>query len=126
MKYIHTGLVCGSEETADRFYRDLLGLEKLNVKILPAELSNSLFKRPFDLTVINYANDGIHFEIFISDTEDIVNNPVGHTCLAVVDRDGLVRNCKSAGAEVIEVPKGESTVVFVKDFDGNLFEVKQS
>ena len=98
--------------------------EKLNVKTLPAELSNALFKRDVDLPMINYANDRIHFEIFISGTPDMPENPVSHTCISVADRDDLVRRCKAAGAGVIEVPKGDSMLVFISDFDGNLFEVK--
>ena len=120
----HTGLVCSSEEKADRFYQELLGLEKLNVKTLPAELSRSLFKQDVDLPMINYANDNLHFEIFVSGRKDTVENPVSHSCIAVEDREALVRRCKSAGVEVIEVPKGESMLVFIKDYDGNLFEVK--
>ncbi len=124
MRYVHTGLVCSSEEKADRFYIELLGLVKLNVKTLPAELSYGLFKQNVDLTMINYANDEIHFEIFVSDKKDTMENPVSHTCIAVEDREALLQKCKSAGTDVIEVPKGESMLVFIKDFDGNLFEVK--
>lgn len=124
MRYVHTGLVCSSEGKADRFYQEVLGLEKLNTKTLPAELSQSLFGQDVDLPMINYANDQLHFEVFISAKKDIVENQIGHTCIAVAGRDDLVKRCKSANLEVVEVPKGESMLVFIRDFDGNLFEVK--
>ncbi len=124
MRYVHTGLVCSSEEMADRFYQELLGLEKLNVKTLPAELSRSLFKQDVDLTMINYANTEIHFEIFISAKRDTIESPISHTCIAVNGRDSFVQRCRTAGVDVIEVPKGDAMLVFIKDFDGNLFEIK--
>ncbi|MBU2512590.1 VOC family protein [bacterium] len=124
MRYVHTGLVCSSEEKADRFYHDLLGLKKLNVKTLPALLSKSLFNQDTDLQVINYTNDHLHFEIFILAGHETVDNPISHTCIAVADRDGLIQNCKTERVNVIEVPKDDSMLVFISDFDGNFFEVK--
>jgi hypothetical protein len=30
------------------------------------------------------------------------------------------------GVEITQIPKGDRTLTFIKDFDGNLFEIKRS
>ncbi len=45
----HTALVCASEENADRFYQDLLGLTKAVPKILPRHLTVSIFNMAISL-----------------------------------------------------------------------------
>jgi len=42
MTTIHVGLVCSSEESADRVYGDLLGLKKADPKTLLQKLSGAM------------------------------------------------------------------------------------
>jgi hypothetical protein len=42
----------------------------------------------------------------------------------VQDREALIGACRAEGAEVLLIPRGESQLCFVRDFDGNLFEIK--
>jgi len=122
--FIHTALVCRSEDNADRFYVGLLGLEKAEPKTLPAVLSRATFGVEADLTIINYTGDGIHFEIFIAD--DIAASPakIEHTCIEVTSRSKFLEDCDRLNITVNQVPKGSKTLLFVEDLDGNLFEVK--
>ncbi len=76
MQLKHIALVSSTEEKADRFYKDVLGLKKVNEKIIPATLSDRLFKVNSELKIVNYANDNVHFEIFISDTQRSVDQPL--------------------------------------------------
>ncbi len=120
----HTGLVCRSEENADRFYRDLLGLEKAAPWALPQDLSRSLFDTDAELTVINYTGNGMHFEIFID--AGYQGNPgrIAHTCIEVASHRDFLETCQTFGVRVNRVPKGDRILIFARDFDGNLFEVK--
>ena len=126
MEFVHTGLAVSSEENADGFYRDLLGLEKLEPKTLPEDLIQALFGISEDLTVINYKSDALHVEIFVYPSYKAPDNLIAHECVKVIDLDGFVAQCKDAGFRVLEVPKGQSAVIFVSDFDGNLFEIKKA
>jgi hypothetical protein len=36
-----------------------------------------------------------------------------------------LRKCEKVQVEIIRVPKGESLITFIKDADGNLFEIKE-
>ena len=120
----HAGLVCRSEETADKFYGDLLGLEKKGPAILPKNLSASIFGVDTDLTMIHYMKDGLHFEIFVHESLEKRPNPIEHQCISVENRDVFIERCRSMGVALNLIPKGEKLLVFITDFDGNLFEIK--
>jgi catechol 2,3-dioxygenase-like lactoylglutathione lyase family enzyme len=120
----HTALVCGSEDNADRFYRGLLGLEKAEPKTLPRNLSRAIFDVDADLTVINYTGADLHFEIFLAENYPDRTKKIEHTCIEVSARQEFLDACRKHGVTVNQVEKGARTLLFVQDFDGNLFEVK--
>jgi len=122
--FIHTALVCRSEDNADRFYLKLLGLEKTEPKALPRNLSQAIFGVDAELTIINYTGKGMHFEIFIGDNPQDNAPKIEHTCIEVESRGKLLADCGKLNITVNKVPKGNKTLLFVQDFDGNLFEVK--
>ena len=121
----HAGLTSSSEDNADKFYRDLLGLNKSEPKTLPSDLSKAIFNLDAELQMINYMNDPIHFEIFIADQSSTSPRPIEHLCLEVDDLTGFIKKCRRLQVEVALIPKGDKTLTFIKDFDGNLFEVTQ-
>ncbi len=125
MNLRHVALVCGSEENADRFFGRVLGLKKAEPRTLPRGLSNALFGIDRELAIINYTGDGVHFEIFIDALGPRRAGRIEHVCLEVQDRRAFLARCRDAGATVIEVPKGDSLLTFIRDADDNLFEIKE-
>ena len=63
---------------------------------------------------------------FLSDRRDFVEKQIGHVCIDVDDLDQFLADCNALEVEVRRVPKGDSQVTFIADYDGNLFEIKQS
>lgn len=125
MKMHHVALVCSSEKSSDRFYMELLGLEKSVPKILSTELVRAIFNIESEMTVINYAGEKVRFEIFIADPGNAPDAiPLPHVCLEVKAIDGLVEKCRTMGFEVILAPKGDRILTFILDHDRNLFEIK--
>ena len=126
MKVKHVGLVCASEENADRFYGRLLGLVKSEPKTLPRALSKALFDVDCDLRIVNYMGDDLHAEIFIASQPRPQGGRIEHVCLEVGDLPAFVQGCRDLGARVIQIPKGDSMLTFACDLDDNLFEIKQA
>ena len=122
----HAGLTCRTEDNADKFYRDLLGLNKSEPKTLPADLSRAIFNLDAELKMINYMDDKIHFEIFVTTQPATSQRPIDHLCLEVDDLAGFIEKCRSMQVAVALIPKGDKTLTFIKDFDGHLFEIKNS
>lgn len=126
MKLLHMALARTSEAASDRFYVDLLGLEKRREKQVDAELCETLFGVARAHRAIDYARDGVQFEIFLVPPGENPSAGLAHVCLEVGDAAGLVTRCQAAGLEVREAARGERRVTFVVDEDGNLYEIKQA
>ena len=62
------------------------------------------------LGIYNYAN--INSRLF------------DHVCFKVESLEEFLEKCRRSNVEIIRVPKGDYLVTFIKDFDGNLFELK--
>jgi catechol 2,3-dioxygenase-like lactoylglutathione lyase family enzyme len=122
----HVGLACSTEDNADKFYRDLLGLNKLEPKTLPLDLSRAIFDVEAELKIINYMSKDLHFEIFISSRIDNKYRQIAHLCLEVGALSEFIQKCRNLGVEISRIPKGDKFLTFVNDFDGNLFEIKGS
>ena len=126
MRWVHMGLSSRSEANGDRFFVDLLGLTKSEPKMLPAPVSRGCFSVDTDLTLIYYDNATTHFEVFIDPERESSTDRIIHACLEVDDRDVFLERCEAAGLQVSRVPKGEKLLTFIRDYDGNLYEIKPS
>ena len=120
----HVALTCSSEQNSDRFFKNLLDLEKSEPKILQRPLSNAIFNVDAELMMINYRGEQVHFEIFITGQSVNRVEQIGHVCLEVEDLNAFLNECHHLKIEVTQVPKGDRTVTFIRDYDGNLFEIK--
>jgi catechol 2,3-dioxygenase-like lactoylglutathione lyase family enzyme len=139
MNLLHVALACSSEENADKFYRDLLGLGKAAPKPLSSSLAQAIFNIESDFSMINYMDESLHFEVFVKTGKVLTGSdeaPAGcddaggdrridHVCFAVADLREFLKKCRAMGVGVIQAPRGEGVVTFISDYDGNLFEIKQ-
>ena len=121
----HVGLTCSTEENSDKFYKDLLGLNKSDPKTLPSALSKAIFNLDAELQIINYMDEKVHFEVFITGLIDNKSSQIAHQCLEVDALFDFIEKCRALNVELSRIPKGDKTLTFIRDFDGNLFEIKQ-
>ena len=120
----HVALTCSSEKKSDRFYKDLLGLEKSEPRILPKPLARAIFNLDSELSIINYSNEDIHFEIFITrDSKNSVRQ-IRHVCLEIDDLETFLKKCGDLDVTVSLIPRDDRTLTFIRDYDANLFEIK--
>jgi len=120
----HAALRCSSEKNSEKFYESLLGLKKSEPKTLPPALAKAIFGVDAELQIINYRNENVHFEIFISSQSINSSGQIEHVCLEVDDLQSFLKKCGHLGIDVSQIPKGDRTLTFIRDFDGNLFEIK--
>jgi catechol 2,3-dioxygenase-like lactoylglutathione lyase family enzyme len=119
------GLRCSSEENADTFYRDLLGLTKSEPKALPLELSKAIFSVDTEMLMINYQDEQVHFEIFVTAPNGGSRRNIAHTCLEVDNLEVFLEKCRGLSIDIARIHKGDKILTFIKDFDGNFFEIKE-
>lgn len=120
----HAALTCSSEKNSEKFYESLLGLKKSEPKTLPPALAKAIFGVDAELQIINYRNENVHFEIFISSRSINSSGQIEHVCLEVDDLQSFLKKCGHFGIDVSQIPNGDRTLTFIRDFDGNLFEIK--
>ncbi len=125
MRLEHAALVCGSQKKAETFYQGILGLRKAKSQTLDREMAKKIFDQPFACDITLYKNQDLAVEVFVPHGEvEIRPGGFSHLCLKVDDREAFMEACRDAGLEVRRIPRGDGFLVFVKDFDGNLFEIK--
>jgi catechol 2,3-dioxygenase-like lactoylglutathione lyase family enzyme len=121
----HVALVCSSEENASDFYGSILGLERMRTSVLPAGLAQQIFGIDQECQMLVYGNDRFTAEVFVAADVPRRQASFEHVCIEVEDVEAFVRECESRQVSVNRIFKGERLLTFVKDFDGNLFEIKE-
>lgn len=124
MELAHVALNVSSEEKADLFYKDLLGLQKSTPRSIPAHLAKAIFGIDKDIPMIHYTSQNLDFEIFVTGETSLLDPGAAHVCITIHNREEFLAKCEALSVQVIRIAKGEGFLVFVKDLDGNLFEVK--
>lgn len=119
---MHVALNYSNKDKADIFFREILGLKLQKSFILNPELSKQIFDLSEQVDVFVYGDESAVFEVFI--TEKKVKHSFEHICIKVNDKKDFIEKCKSYGLKPYQINKDEKQLLFVKDFSGNLYEVK--
>ena len=125
MKLHHIATVCSSIERADRFYEEVLNLKKIKSGTLDRAFAKQLFDISQECEIILYGNEDFRIEVFVAVSDPKLKVPYVHVCLEVKDRKSFVEKCEQAGLTVKRIPRGDYPIVFIEDYDGNMFEIKE-
>jgi catechol 2,3-dioxygenase-like lactoylglutathione lyase family enzyme len=126
MRIGHVALGRRSEAEADRFFVELLGCVRTRTRELPAELGALFFERAAPCRMIDYEREGLRFEVFVPERPSPPPDGYGHVCLVVDDRQALVVRVAAAGVTVLRIEREGREIVFLRDADGNLYEIQQA
>jgi catechol 2,3-dioxygenase-like lactoylglutathione lyase family enzyme len=120
----HIALWSRSEKNARNFYQELLGFDFLYKFHATHAVMDEIFsiKRPMNVFV--FGNDNLKLEIFINDRLQYEHHPVNHICLNVDDVSAVFESAKALNLPRKMVKREGRNLYFIKDFDGNLFELK--
>jgi hypothetical protein len=115
-----------SKDHALQFYVHLLNAQLVKEFQISRDLVQQIFgikHEEDDLPVMVFEIENQQFEIFIITKK--LGNIFDHVCVSVENVNGFIRQCREMNLEVSFIPKGEKELVFIKDFVGNLFEIKE-
>ena len=124
MKLNHVALVCSSEQRADDFYQGVLELKRIRSFVLPRELARQIFEIDDECRVLVYGDSRFAAEVFLAKPAPGRGTSFEHIGIEVKNIEEFVKRCEAMQVEVNRVPKGDRLLTFVKDYDGNLFEIK--
>lgn len=121
----HAGVINTNEKDAVRFYRDFIGLEIIKEYIVPAELSEQIFAVAQDIKMIVFGKDGTKIEVFIFPQYTPATPDISHIGFLLDNFSEIIEMAPKAGVDLIVGKTRDKTVYFLKDFSGNLIEIKQ-
>lgn len=121
----HVGIINKSQEHAVRFYKDFLGFEITKHSVVTCELSEQLFEISRDISMLAFEKSGIKIEVFIIPEYVPPSSDLRHIGFLLDDFNETLDKAKQEGINVIVGKTEEKTVYFVKDYSGNLIEIKK-
>jgi catechol 2,3-dioxygenase-like lactoylglutathione lyase family enzyme len=124
MQLNHTGIISKTEDMAVRFYQNFLGMEKTREYTVTPELANQLFSVFLEMKVVTFSKDDVKVEIFICPEYVLPAPNISHFCLHLESFPEILETAQKAGVELITGQKGDKKVYFLKDFSGNMIEIK--
>jgi len=119
----HVALQCNDKEKIETFFTEVLGLPLKKKFTVSRELSEAIFGIDESVDVEVYGNNETSFEIFITQTEE--KSSYGHVCIEIDNKKKFINRCKQYGIIPMVITKGGKNLLFVRDFSGNLFEIKE-
>ena len=119
----HVALHCDDKKMALRFYQDILGLELVKTFSLTKELTEKIFGLEKVVEVLAFQDSGIYIEIFLINSQR--QPSCHHVGLAVENLEEFIVHCRNHDVITYSVKKGEKILWFIKDYSGNIFEIKQ-
>ena len=119
----HVALQCNNKEKVETFYTKVLGLPIKKKFTISRELSRTIFSIDKSVDVEVYDNNETRFEIFIAQTDE--ERGYMHVCIEIDNKKKFMDRCKQYGLKPMVMNKGGKNLLFVRDFSGNLFEIKE-
>lgn len=119
----HVALQYFDRGKAEIFFTKVLNLTLKKTFTLNKELSKNIFGINEEVIVDVYSNKDCYFEIFI--TKRKTKYYYEHISIEVSNLDEFIKKCKKYNIEPIFIKKDEKTLIFIKDYAGNLFEIKE-
>lgn len=90
---------------------------------LKGDLSKAIFNINENVDILVYDNKETRFEVFIGEVGK--KHGYEHTCIEVDNKDEFLKRCSKYNIEPLTINKDGKDLLFVRDFSGNLFEVKE-
>ena len=127
LKFEHIAVASNSEEESDKFFVELLGLDKLRTFTVSSDKMNKFFNVNEDHNFIRYEKQDLSVEVIITNKQEGIKDKFTHSCILVENSINLTDKADTMGFKVIKVPreKNEGYYLFIKDTFGNLFEIKE-
>ena len=119
----HVALQCNDKQKVGIFFTKILGLPIKKKFTLSREVSEDIFNIDESVDVEVYDKNETRFEIFITQTKG--EHGYEHVCIEIDNKKEFIDRCKKYELNPKIITKGGKNLLFVKDFSGNLFEIKE-
>jgi len=119
----HVALQYKDRKKAEIFFTKILNLSFKKTFTLNKKLSNNIFGIDEEVIIDVYSNKDCYFEIFITKRKTKYNYE--HISMEISNKEEFIRRCKKYNIQPMFIKKDEKILLFIKDYAGNLFEIKE-
>lgn len=123
MKLEHIALSVSDHQEVEKFYMYVLGMKQIKNFVLRKDLAANIFGINKEIAVFLLQKDKVVFEIFV--TTEYRKQKFDHVCISIKNREEFINKAMINEYEVIRIKREIFDLIFVKDKDGNIFEVKE-
>jgi len=123
MKLAHIALSVSDYKEIEKFYINVLGMKQIKNFVLRKSLAANIFDINEEITVFLLQKDKVIFEIFI--TTGNRKQAFDHVCISIKNRESFINKVLLNGYQVIRIERELFDLIFIKDKDGNIFEIKE-
>lgn len=123
MKLEHIALSVSDYKEIEKFYTNVLGMKQIKNFVLRKELAANIFEINEEITVFLLQKDRVVFEIFI--TTGYRKKAFDHVCISIKNREKFITKALLNGYKVIRIERELFDLIFIKDKDENIFEIKE-
>lgn len=120
----HIAVWNSCEKNAYVFYHDILGFEYLYEFHATKRVVEDIFVLNEPMNIIVFGNEGTKIEVFINDIRSLAQHPINHICFDVENVEDVMEKVEKMNLPRRIIKRNEHNIIFIKDFDGNLFEIK--
>ena len=123
MKLAHIALSVSDYKEIEKFYTNVLGMKQIKNFVLKKGLAANIFGINEEITVFLLQRDKVVFEIFI--TTEYRKQAFDHVCISIKNREEFINKVLLKEYKVIRIKRELFDLIFIKDKDGNIFEIKE-
>jgi len=125
MKIEHIAVAQNSEKQSDRFFIDLLAMQKTRTFTVSEELMGRFFGKEKESHFLRYDKDTFSVEVILTEDNSKAQDIFTHNCLLVENPEALIQKAENLGFITIKVPRKDTGYYyFLKDSYLNLYEIK--
>lgn len=122
MKLEHIALSISDYKEIEKFYMNILGMKQIKNFVLRKDLAANIFEINEEVYVFLLQKDRVVFEIFI--TAGYRKKTFDHICISIKNREKFITKVLLNGYKVIRIEREHFDLIFIKDKDENIFEIK--
>ncbi len=123
MKLHHLALSIQNANEIQHFYVNLLGFKLIREFTISADLATKIFNIKESSQAFYLEGHGLALELFIDKNEK--QNNFNHWCLSFTDREAFIKKAKEQRATIIRIYRDSHDLIFIKDANENIFEIKE-
>lgn len=123
MNLEHIALSVSDQQEIEKFYSNILEMKQIKNFVLGRDLADNIFGIDEEINVFLLQKDKVVFEIFITTVSK--KQAFDHVCISINNRENFINKVIKSGYKVIRIKREFFDLIFIKDKDGNIFEIKE-